>query len=145
MQINLGCGHQYQNGWVNIDISSDVKTDYCLDVSKDRLPFEDSTVDLIKAIDLFEHLLYPTFTFNECWRVLKPEGELYIEVPYAGTIDYYKDPTHVRPFIPETFKYYAEWNTSPAYGIKTWEIVRSKFTLGGENQNRIWITMTPKK
>lgn len=145
MKINLGSGTDYREGWENIEISRAVKADHYLDVAKDPLPFADSSIDYIAAIDIFEHLLYPTFAFNECWRVLKADGDLYIEVPYAGTIDFYKDPTHVRPFIPDTFKYYAEWNTSEAYEAKTWTIVSERHTLGGENENRIFITMQPIK
>lgn len=141
MKINLGSGTDYRKGWINIEVSKDVRADYYLDVAKEVLPFADGSIDHIEAIDLFEHILYPIFTFNECWRVLRKNGTMYIEVPYGGTEDYYKDPTHVRPFIPKTFKYFAEWNTSPAYGIKTWEIIRIHSTLGGENQNRIYVTM----
>ena len=144
-KINLGSGTDYRGGWINIELSHDVIADHYLDVSKDKLPFEDNSIDYIEAIDLFEHILYPTFPMNECWRVLKDGGTLYIEVPYGGTEDYYKDPTHVRPFIPKTFKYFAEWNTSPAYELKKWEILAMKSTLGGENQNRIFVSMRPVK
>jgi len=144
-KINLGSGTQYKEGWENIEISRDVKADHYLDVSKDILPFGDNEIDYIEAIDLLEHIMYPIFTMNECWRVLNKKGKMYIEVPYGGTEDYYKDPTHVRPFIPKTFKYFAEWNTSPAYGIKQWEIIDMRHTLGGENQNRIFVTMIPIK
>ena len=145
MRINLGSGTDYREGWVNIELSRKVKADHYLDVSKEPLPMTDSSVDYIEAIDLFEHILYPNFTFNECWRVLKPDGKLYLEVPYGGTIDYYKDPTHVRPFIPITFNYYAEWNTSDAYEIRPWDILDLRSTTGGENENRIFVTMQPKK
>jgi SAM-dependent methyltransferase len=145
MKVNLGSGTHYREDWFNVDISQAVKADQYADLTKDKLALSDNSVDYIEAIDLFEHLLFPTHCFNECWRVLKPQGKMYIEVPYGGTIDYYKDPTHVRPFIPDTFKYYAEWNTSPAYEAKKWEILQSRFTLGGENNNRIFVTMQPVK
>lgn len=145
MKLNLGSGENYREGWVNIEISKEVKADYYLDLSVEPLPFEDNTVDFIEARDFLEHIINLKHIFNECWRVLKPAGVFYIEVPYAGTVDYYKDPTHVRPFIPETFNYFAIWNTSPAYGLKKWDIIEEKHTLGGFNQNRIFISMTPQK
>lgn len=145
MKVNLGSGQDYREGWVNIELSTMVKADYHLDLSKDPIPLEDNTVDRIDAIDFFEHIMGLKHVFNECWRILKPKGFLYIEVPYAGTIDYYKDPTHVRPFIPETFKYFADWNTSPAYELKKWEIEKETHTIGEENKNRIFVKMVPVK
>jgi hypothetical protein len=81
---------------------------------------------------------------NECWRILKPKGDMFIETPYAGTDDYFKDPTHVRPYVPNTFKYFAEWNYLP-YGFRPWILRKLDWTKGGENKDRIYATMRPDK
>ena len=49
------------------------------DVSK--LPFEDGTFDTIVMNDAMEHLSKPVEVLNECHRVLKPKGILYINFP----------------------------------------------------------------
>lgn len=46
------------------------------DVSK--LPFEDRTFDTIVMNDAMEHVSKPVEVLNECHRVLKPKGILYI-------------------------------------------------------------------
>ena len=143
--IDLYAVEPFEEAYRQLLSNQEINLKEALNCSAFEIPFEDNSIDYIEAIDLFEHILYPTFPMNECWRVLKDGGTLYIEVPYGGTEDYYKDPTHVRPFIPKTFKYFAEWNTSPAYELKKWEILAMKSTLGGENQNRIFVSMRPVK
>ena len=147
--LNLGCGEDYlehpKGKVINVDQNSDVRCDLVLDVSKGKFPWKDSSIDGIIAKHLIEHFLDPIPFMNECWRVLKAGKEIYIECPIGGTVDYYKDPTHMRPFIEQTFKYFAEWNTLASYGIRTWEIVDMKSTRGGENENIIKVRMTPVK
>jgi predicted SAM-dependent methyltransferase len=141
MKLNLGSGNDYKEGYVNIDISKTVKPDIVLDISNEPLPFEDDSCEIIEAIDFFEHILYPIPVLNECWRVLKKNGLIIIEVPMAGTNDFYKDPTHVRPFVPETFKYFADYADSyKAINCKPWIIAAISNT-----DNRIFVQMRPKK
>lgn len=146
MKLNLGSGANRKEGWVNIDYSVTAKPDLVLNLDdpKLKLPYDDSTADEVNAVDFLEHINNIIPLMNELWRVLKPTGVLHVETPYAGTLDFYKDPTHVRPFVPETFKYFAEWRPY-FYNINPWVIVNSRHTLGGENENRIWVTMIPNK
>ena len=135
--LNLGSGNNYRDGYVNIDNSPHVQSDLQLDLSENKLPYEDEEVDSIVAIDLLEHILYPIPLLNECHRVLKKEGTFYIEVPKAGTNDYYKDPTHVRPFVPETFKYFSDYAREyVAIGCKPWKITGMR-----EEPSRLFVTM----
>lgn len=141
MKLNLGCGTDKREGFINIDVSPDVNADVVLDLSTKPFPYTDNSVEQILAIDFFEHILYPIPLLNECHRVLQKDGEIYIEVPMAGTNDFYKDPTHVRPFVPETFKYFADYAEGyPAIGCKPWRIKELSYKY-----NRIYVTMTPKK
>ncbi|MGR3302592.1 MAG: methyltransferase domain-containing protein [Candidatus Scalindua sp.] len=51
-------------------------------VSKgETLPFEDETFDAILSFDVFEHLQNVQTTLDECYRVLKPNGRLYVVFP----------------------------------------------------------------
>lgn len=141
MRLNLGSGNDYKQGYVNVDLSPDVNADLVIDVTKDRLPYDDNSIDETIAIDFFEHILYPIPVLNELWRVTKSGGSLYIEVPLAGTNDYYKDPTHVRPFVEETFKYFADYARSyTAIGCKPWNIAHLE-TKG----SRIYCKLTLEK
>lgn len=141
MKLNLGSGNDYMAGYVNLDVSDRVKADIVLDVTKDKLPFEDNAFSEIIAIDFFEHILYPIPVLNECWRVLQKDKSLIIEVPMAGTNDFYKDPTHVMGFVPETFRYFADYARAyVAIDCKPWKIITLR-----HNENRIFVTMTPDK
>jgi len=48
----------------------------------DRLPFRDSTFDVVVASNVLEHLKRPEEALCECHRVLKPGGLILITVPF---------------------------------------------------------------
>ena len=52
-----------------------------LDISKDKLPFSDSSVDLVLLIEVLEHLLNPDFTLLEIKRILSESGIAIIATP----------------------------------------------------------------
>lgn len=49
--------------------------------SAEELPFEDGTFDLVHSNHVFEHLADPLAAAREVFRVLKPGGRVFIEVP----------------------------------------------------------------
>ena len=82
LKINLGCGTDIRQGFVNCDIRENVGVDRVFDLSK-GLPFKNGEVDYILAQDILEH-----FGFRETepmlreWaRVLCPGGMMEIQVP----------------------------------------------------------------
>lgn len=88
IKINIGCGGRPLAGYINVDSDdlATLKTRYpeqnfpdgveIYDYNIFALPFEDNTVDEIRADSLIEHLSFeeePKF-FYEVKRVLKPGG-----------------------------------------------------------------------
>lgn len=75
-------------GYKDVTLSdiSDYRTDdqikklpfYKVDLNFDKLPFEDNSVDIISAGNLVEHLENPFHFYRECFRSLKPGGQLVI-------------------------------------------------------------------
>jgi SAM-dependent methyltransferase len=78
----------------------------------DPLPWADASFDGITCMHVVEHLQNPMNLMREAQRVLKPGGRLYIETPAPETVsvksatgeatgrvtmNFYDDPTHVRP------------------------------------------------
>lgn len=91
MRLNIGCGADYLNGYVNIDISDDVLCDLQCDINK-HIPYRDGEVDFIKAFDILEHLTEDGL--KEISRVLRVGGELYVRVPHYLCRTAYSDYTH---------------------------------------------------
>jgi len=84
LKLNLGCGLDKREGYVNIDIREDVEPDMVIDLEKELLQrFEDESVDEILAKDFLEHLSWRVVeTFlRDCHRVLKHNGRIYIQTP----------------------------------------------------------------
>lgn len=82
MKLNIGCGLHIKKDYINIDIHKKYHPNIVADVTK-GLPFEDNSVEEILVIHVLEHLFYIQAEpfIKECYRVLKPEGVIEIEVP----------------------------------------------------------------
>lgn len=104
-KLNIGCGHDYREGFWNIDIG-DCKKDANWDIVN-PLPVLDGAFDLIIAIHVLEHIPKESFfrVFRELHRVLAPKGLLKFEVPKAGSDNFWTDPTHTMPFTTRTMDY----------------------------------------
>lgn len=46
-----------------------------------QLPFRSNSVDVITVLDVLEHICDDVAALRECWRILKPGGDLIITVP----------------------------------------------------------------
>lgn len=81
IKINLGCGTNLLEGWLNCDIAP-LQGACFLDCSK-KLPFSDNTVDYIYSEHTIEHLtLMEAVGFlKECARILKTSGRIRISTP----------------------------------------------------------------
>lgn len=79
--LNLGCGKDVREGFINIDLFSDDPRVVYMDIRK--LEFEDNSVDFILASDILEHFSHREVekVLTEWVRVLKPNGEIIIRSP----------------------------------------------------------------
>lgn len=96
--------------WVNCDFLQSPTTDRVFDVTK-RWPFSDNSVNEIYASHMLEHLLDVPSFFKEAWRVMLPVSFILLRMPYGGHKLAWADPTHVRPYFPESFCW-----LQPGYG-----------------------------
>ena len=98
MKINLGSGFKRIEGFVNVDDDPLVEPDYIVDIENDRLPFDDDSVEEIRAHHILEHIgdgFIPLM--KELHRVCKHGALLDIVVPHHFHDNFYGDPTHKRP------------------------------------------------
>jgi glycosyltransferase involved in cell wall biosynthesis len=83
LKLHLACGHDYTEGYINIDLYApdDAVCDARFDVQK--LPYDDNSVDEIKAFHIIEHFHFFEIkdVLEEWFRVLKPGGRLWLETP----------------------------------------------------------------
>ena len=111
IRLNLGCGTNPLEGWVNIDRVPGLEIDFTFDLDncKERpLPYPDNSVDIILLSHVMEHLNRPLDLMEELYRVAKPEAKLTIRVPHGASDDAFEDPTHVTAFFPGSFGYYSQ-------------------------------------
>ena len=105
-RIDLGGRFNAWSGFETVDrYDADVNTDL-----NERWPFEDSSVGVIHAAHIFEHLYDPIHTMNEAFRVLAPGGFLFCEVPSTDGRGAFQDPTHVSFWNINSFWYYTQAN-----------------------------------
>lgn len=128
MKINLGSGYKKYDDFINIDDDPLVKPDICLDINSAKLPFEDNSVDEIKAHHILEHIGEPFIPLmKELYRVCKHGALLDIEAPHHQHEVFYGDPTHRRPITvmamdlfskKANLKHIASLNSSSGMGLK---------------------------
>lgn len=83
MKLNLGCGDDIREGYINIDGDPNNKNaDLILDC-KDLSNFKKNSVTVIEADHFFEHIYFPEAEkfIAECYRVLKKDGYVELEMP----------------------------------------------------------------
>lgn len=85
VMLNVGCGTDYKEGWINIDNNSDSNIEK-IDLNWDLcnpLPFDDDSVDFIFNEHFIEHLTVEEgqVAVRDFMRVLKPKGVLRIATP----------------------------------------------------------------
>jgi SAM-dependent methyltransferase len=98
----LGSGNdfRYSKDWVNLDITRPCNV--VADI-RDGLPFKNSSLDMVWASHILEHLPDLRMMQLELARVLKHKGVLQVIVPYYLSPDSWGDPTHCRAFSEESF------------------------------------------
>lgn len=94
--LNLGTGNKPMPGAVNHDrVRHRAEIDVAWDLNEMPWPWADDSFDMIVARAVFEHLDRDLVaTLNECWRILRPEGQLYVKLPHWNSDNSYQDPTH---------------------------------------------------
>lgn len=89
--INCGSGQRRFEStgdwqWINVDCVSrppDQVPDLICDVGKERLPFEDDSIDQVAFVHCLEHFGCGEgdSIIKECHRILRPHGSLIVIVP----------------------------------------------------------------
>ena len=125
--LNLGCGLDIRKDWINHDIIKHNKHIHVWNLNNTPWPWGTSTIDRIDAISVFEHLeLTLIETLNQCWRILKPGGGLYMKLPAWDSHVSYQDPTHRWFYDPRVFEYF---DPATPLGREYWFYTELKWKL----------------
>jgi len=102
--LNLGAGNVILPGAVNHDIRQHrPEIDVVHDLNVLPWPWEDESFDFISAQAVLEHLRITLIeSMDECWRVLRPGGQIDLRVPWWNSDVSHRDPTHRWFFSLET-------------------------------------------
>jgi len=108
LQLNLGCGFDHRQGYVNVDSWPGCAPDYLVDLETFPWPFENCSITHILASHVLEHLGGDLATFSSLWqeiyRIASPSCEIDVRIPYYKSAEFWTDPTHVRVYTPLTFE-----------------------------------------
>lgn len=146
MKIYLGAGTKRLAGYTHVDIVQGENIDIVWDLNQRPWPWADNSVDHIVAEDVVEHLEINLIVFcNEAWRILRPQGELFVRTPdYRGESSWI-DPTHRWHLHEQSFQYLdpeTYWgSTYPHYTGFKWKII----SLGVRGPQNIHALLTPRK
>ena len=82
-RIDLGCGGAKREGFTGLDYMALPGVDHVLDLTKDRFPFDDHTVDEVFSAHFLEHIVAPNHVLSEIGRVCRDGAKIEIWTPYA--------------------------------------------------------------
>ena len=140
MKLNIGCGKDLKEGYVNLDVV-DYGGNQIHDLNKFHYPVEENTFDEIYASHILEHLDNFHNTVSELYRIAKPDGIIIVYAPFFLNTKYFGEPDHKIPFSIRTFdnyefignrelKFYEKWkldHRTNYEGKAQFEIIEKKF------------------
>lgn len=100
--------------WVGVDLEAGPSVDLVV-AQTSRLPFADSTFDVVLASSVLEHDSTFWLTFNEMVRVVKDGGYIYLNVPSNGLV--HRHPVDVYRFYPDAGKALLDWGALTRPGL----------------------------
>ena len=112
MRIQVGCGNDKRQGYVNIDSSKEVNPDVVWNLEKTPLPFKDNEINFVLANHVMEHIENFIPLMHDLHRVCKPNSIIKIRTPFYSSWGQFNDPTHRRFFTLFTFEYFKKNNYS---------------------------------
>jgi hypothetical protein len=100
MKLNLGCGRDLKDGWVNVDTYGDGVVKH--DLNEKPWPWAADSVEEVLLHNVLEHLPDTIGVMKELYRVCKKDALVHIAVPHPRHDDFISDPTHVSNIVPGT-------------------------------------------
>lgn len=123
-------GQKFGSNWVSVD-----KYDYreFIDFNYDvhDLEFEDESFDAIVCWSILEHIPYPQQALAELHRVLRPNGEIWVQLPFL--YPYHEAPKDYWRVTPDGLRVWMSEFTEQYCGCEFWDrtaLVSATYYLG---------------
>ena len=106
--LAVGCSDHKSAGSIGLDKRNLEGVDIVHDVEVLPWPLPDACAYRILMSHIVEHLDPAKIVdiIDECWRIMKPQGQLLIAMPYAGSPRFWQDPTHKHAWNEATATYF---------------------------------------
>ena len=155
--IDVGCGRGEwlellkENGFdvKGIDLN-DIMVNTCRELSLDAVSSDAieylrslpaASLCAVTGFHIIEHLPFKTLIalFDESFRVLKPGGIVIFETPNpenltVGACTFYTDPSHIKPLVPITMQFLAEYRGFSGVEIKRLHKYSDYYNVAEENK-----------
>lgn len=122
-KLNLGCGKNPLEGYINVDITPFPKVDALFNFDCFPYPFKDNSFDEIYLDNVLEHLDDVPKAIKELHRISAPNGNLIIKVPYYNSYGAYNDITHKHYFNSYSFEAFYKNEHRSNYGNTQLELI----------------------
>jgi hypothetical protein len=101
--LNLGCGVQRMEGWVNVDREPETGPDLQFDLAARPWPLPDGCATEVNLSHVLEHTGEGfRSVIQELYRVCRDGALVHVRVPGPAHEWFWTDPEHNRPVVPET-------------------------------------------
>lgn len=147
-RLNYGCGRDYREGWVNLDVNRAVRADVYI-AAGDRLPFPDGTFEEVLLDNVLEHIRRDLiFEFlDEIYRVCADGAVVRIFVPHFTSVFTWANLSHQSAFAIGAFDcctVAGGVGSGERYGRCVFEVRCQRLLLVGHNPVRAkWLGKLP--
>jgi SAM-dependent methyltransferase len=101
--LDIGCGKAKYPNSIGLDYDKYSDADIVYDCNKTPYPFKKNHFDVVIMNGALEHLSDTVKVMKEVYRILKPDGRVFVRVPHFSSIATWGSPDHERGFALNTF------------------------------------------
>jgi SAM-dependent methyltransferase len=106
-RLNLGCGADRREGWLNVDRRWEAWPDLRFDIENDAWPIASDAADEVALVNVLQYVGSGLrHVMSELYRVCRADARVHIRVPHHSDLSYLIDPMIVRRFHTEFFYMY---------------------------------------